>query len=577
MNQTSILSFDQAMIQCTQTLQAGTDPEQSLTTLLKILGEFYQADSSYIFEFEEEKQIFESNYQWNSKEEVEFSNTFGDLPFYALEYFSTETFPDNDPPLMTFLPEEFPESPLSQFFHGVNNILISPMFRKGVTTGFVGITNVNFQEFDSRLFSCAILFIQECLQKREMQLQLAMIHNLDPLTGFFNKAQYGKKLKLLEEKPPKQLGIVFLQLTGLEKTGEIYGSKYVDVKIKNAANIMCQFFDYPFYRIEQQKFICFVLNDEKASFLSVVDQLRMESSSNSDACFTVGHTWCSGTIDIHQEITRSNSGLAQNVASSKGKSFLSPTECLSNDLTNAIQGDCFQIYLQPKVTIATGKIHGAEALVRRLLLKNELLVPPDTFVPLYENHSIIRNLDLHVLEKVCQILASWQKEQIEIPISVNFSRVTLLETGIEKEIAQICDNYAVPRHLVEIEITERLGATEDDTLIVDGFQKEGLSLVLDDFGSTYSNFLTLTKIDVKEIKIDHSLIENMQNNSKNRKILKSIINMCHALKDTRSLAEGIETQEQRDILAELNCQVGQGFFYSPPIPREEFYQKYFQP
>lgn len=570
------LSFDEAMIKCTNTLQSKHNPEQSLASLLKILGEYYSADSSYIFEFDEETQIFGSNYQWNSRESVEFANTFADLPFSALEYFSADRFLDDEIPIMTFVPSEFPNSPIDHLFEQVDNIMISPMVRKGKTTGFVGITNLSFEDFDSSLFGCIILFIQECLQKRDMHLQLAILHNLDPLTGFFNKIQYAKKLKLLEQRPPQQLGIVFIQLTGLEKTGEIYGEKYVDVKIKNASLVVSHFFEFPFYRLDTQKFICFVLNIEEDTFLSVMDQMRLETTSNSDACFTIGHTWCHGEINIHQEIARSNNGLEENLSENNKKKFPSPTECLLADLNRAIEAQEFVVYLQPKVELTSRKLVSAEALVRRLLPQNQMLVPPDTFVPLYENHAIIRHLDLHVLRIVCQMLGEWQKQGKELPISVNFSRVTLMDKGIAKVIAEICKEYGVPPHLVEIEITERLGASPDDltNLVVEDFTQQGLTLILDDFGSTYSNFLTLTKVDIKEIKIDHSLVENLVESRKNQKILKSIIEMCDAIEGTRSLAEGIETQAQTEILVDLNCTYGQGFFFSPPIPIDEFFIKY---
>lgn len=570
------LDFEKAILQCTDTLQGKNNAEQSLATLLKILGEYYASDSSYIFEFDEETQIFGCNYQWNSKEKVEFANTFADLPFSALEYFSSDYFAEAEIPLLCFVPKHYPEAPITYLFEEVENLVVSPMFRKGVTTGFVGITNVSFENFDARLFSCVILFMQECLQKREMHLQLALLHNLDPLTGFFNKEQYSKKLKILEEKPPHQLGILFVQLTGVEKTGEIYGSKYVDMKIKNASWIMSQFFDFPFYRIERQKFVCFVLNIDEETFLSVADQMRLESTSNSDACFTIGHSWSEGDINIHQEIGRTYSGFQENSEESVRTKFRSPTECLLSDLSKAIEEDCFRVHLQPKVELSTGKIVGAEALVRRMILKTGELVSPDVFVPLYENHTIVRHLDLHIMRTVCKLLNEWGKLGHEIPISVNFSRVTLTERGIAKEIKKICQEYDISPSMVQIEITERLGSAPDELneLLLDDFKQAGLRLVLDDFGSTYSNFLNLIRMDIEEVKIDHSLVENMEHNLKNQKILKTIVDMCNSLGGTSSLAEGVETEEQRNILMELKCQYGQGFFFSPPLSQEEFCEKY---
>lgn len=581
MNTPTPLSFDDAIMQCTNTLQSKHNAEHSLSTLLQIIGEYYQAGSSFIFEFDEENQIFYKNYHWCPSETTVLISEFTQMSFSMFDYFSYDCLDSTDGAILTYNTEMFPDLPLTKELSNcnINNIIVHPMVRQDKTTGFVGISNIELDLFDSRLFDCGILFIQECLHKREMNLQLSVLHNLDPLTGLYNKAQYNKKLKGLEQKPPEKLGLIFIQMTGLEKTGEIYGEKYVDVKIKNATIIMRQFFDFPFYRVDEHKFVCFVLNVEEDAFVSAIDQLRRETSSNSDACFTVGHTWSSGTIHIHQEIARINSVLNADdsiLSTNLPKKLLSPTECLLKDLYRAIESEEFVVYLQPKVVLATHEVVGAEALVRRVIPKNGMLVQPDTFVPLYEHHAIVHHLDMHVLKKVCEILSDWKEKGISLPISVNFSRLTLMDTGVAPKIAEMCEAYQVPPERVEIEITERLGTSSDDlsNLVVDDFKKLGLNLILDDFGSTYSNFLTLTKVDINEVKIDHSLIENMDSNVKNQKILKSIIDMCKAIGTTKSLAEGVETDKQKDLLLDLNCTYGQGFFFSHPLPADEFYNKF---
>lgn len=575
------LSFDEAIMKCTDTLQSKHNVDYSLYTLLGILGQFYGADSSYIFEFNEETQGFRNNYQWNQDTEEPYATGFEELSFSALDYFSAEDLDCGEEPILTFDTKNFPDSPISAYFEerSVSNIMLYPMSRKKHTAGFVALTNLNFQLFDSCLFGCVILFVQECIQKREMNLQLAVLHNLDPLTGCFNQNQYQKKIASLQQVPPDKLGILFVRVVGLQKTSEIYGAKYVDVKIKNAASVLGNFFDYPFYRIDEHTFTCFVPNMEESSFLSVVEQLHVETTINSDACFTVGQTWSSGTIDIQAEINKTTISLnSVNTSADKSiaKTLPSPTECLYEDLCRAIKSSEFSVFLQPKVRLDTREVVGAEALVRRILPRKNKIISPDVFVPLYEHHSIIRTLDLHVLESVCSQLTQWVELGVEIPISVNFSRITLMEKGISNVIAGICEKYMISPSLIHLEITERLSASSDDltSLSVEDFKKLGLSLVLDDFGSTYSNFLSLTKVDIKELKIDHSLIINMEHSVKNQKILQSIMEMCEALENTVSLAEGIETEAQHKMLLDLNCSYGQGFLFSKPMPMDEFYEKF---
>lgn len=573
------LTFDEAIVQCTDTLHAKHSAENSLYCLLQIVGEYYEADSCYIFEFDENSHDFSNNFYWHHPDTDAIVTEFGSLPFSVLEYFSEGRVLCEETGVMTFDTREFPDLPASKFFshYDIVNIMIFPIVRRGSTTGFVGVTNIDLVEFDSRLFPSAVLFIQECLQKRELQLQLSILNNLDPLTGFFNQVQYHKKLKTLEEKMPDMLGVLFIQLTGLEKNNDFYGAKYVDMKVKNAAKVMGKLIDAPFYRIGEHKFISFILNVEEEDFLDLIDRMRLETSVNSNACFTVGYTWNQGALDIHEEIERSNHGLSGYLEKEAHPNvdLHSPSDCLLEDLMDTILRGDFLVYMQPKVELATQDIVGAEALVRRCVNDGELVLP-DTFVPIYEHHNLIRHLDFHVLHQVCQKMREWKHFGVEIPVSVNFSRVTLLEEGVAKEIADICLDYEVSAHLVHIEITERLGNLWEDFnhLVENDFKSLGLKLILDDFGSTYSNFLTLSKVDIGEVKIDHSLVKDVENNPKNQKILKTIIDMCKSIGNTTSLAEGLETPAQTEILKDLDCTYGQGFFFSIPMPMDEFFEKY---
>lgn len=576
---TQTLSFDEAMIRSTETLQTKYSAEHSLHFLLKILGEFYQSDSSYIFEFDQEEQVFTNQYQWRHEDTDSVASQFGNLPFSVLEYFSSDRVICEEATVFSFETHEYPELPLSKLLtaYDIDNIVIYPIIRKSMTTGFVGIINVDLDDFDIRFFPCAVLFVQECLHKREMHLQLSSLHQIDPLTGCFNDKRFLKQVNSLEQTPPKSLGVVFVQLNGLEKTGEIYGEKYVDLKIKNAAQVMGEFFTYPFYRVETQKFICFLPDVEEKTVTSLVEQLRLEASSNSDACFNVGYTWTKENVNVREEISRSNSNKQRTCQAPVQETVLSATECLQNDLLRAMVHDDYRVYLQPKVILTTGKVIGAEALVRRFIPKTGGLVTPDVFVPLYEHHSIISYLDMHVLKQVCEILANWRDLGKKlIPISVNFSRVTLMESGVGEQIVAMCSQYDIPLSYLQIEITERLGKREEEmsSLVVDDFEKLGLTLVLDDFGSTYSNFLTLAKAHIDELKIDHTLVDNMLRNEKNRKLLISIIDMCRSMDNMKCLAEGIETKEQWEMLRDMNCDYGQGFYFSRPLAIQDFYQNY---
>ncbi len=189
---------------------------------------------------------------------------------------------------------------------------------------------------------------------------------------------------------------------------------------------------------------------------------------------------------------------------------------------------------------------------------------------------IIRHVDMFVIESVCKLLKTWISEGKEIPISVNLSRVTLQEYGIVDSIVEICDRYQIPHHLLVVEVTERIGLIENDiaSALIETFKSHGFHISLDDFGCAYSNIITLAQIEVDEVKIDKSLVDHIITNPKSRILVRNIVSMCNELEGSATLAEGIETKEQAQLLHEFGCRLGQGYYYSRPLPVEEFYQRY---
>lgn len=218
------------------------------------------------------------------------------------------------------------------------------------------------------------------------------------------------------------------------------------------------------------------------------------------------------------------------------------------------------------------KVYGAEALVRRQDATGKLIMP-SRFIPLLEEENIIRHIDLFVLENVCRLLSEWKNKGYElIPVSVNLSRITLMEDGIVETLVAICDRYGVSHALIDIEVTESISKMETSTLISlsKAIKSAGFTLSLDDFGSQYSDFAILTLVDFDMIKIDKQLIDQIVNNEKSRILLKHSINICREMNAVSSLAEGIESEKQHLLLKEFNCNYGQGYYYGRPVDVETF-------
>lgn len=247
-----------------------------------------------------------------------------------------------------------------------------------------------------------------------------------------------------------------------------------------------------------------------------------------------------------------------------------------NDLlsdTDKAFADCeFKVYLQPKFDIRTNKIVGAESLVRWQHPKRGLIYPKD-FIPLFEQNMLITKLDAYVWEQTCRLIRGWlDKGYTAVPVSVNVSRIDMLELDVAALFELFTKKYNIDRSLIEIEITESAFTSDEKRIIelVDNLRNIGFKVLMDDFGSGYSSLNILKDINVDVLKIDTRFLESgTDGNEKGREILESVIRMAKWI-GLQTIAEGVETDEQRLFLMSLGCYYAQGFYFSRPISDEEF-------
>lgn len=246
-----------------------------------------------------------------------------------------------------------------------------------------------------------------------------------------------------------------------------------------------------------------------------------------------------------------------------------------SELISSLENREFEVYLQPKVELAHGNVIGAEALIR--YRHKELgIIGPDKFIDTLERNNLIRYIDLFVFEEVCRLLSQWRHAGLMTPIiSLNFSRLTLLERDILSTMEKIISRYDIPRKFIEIEITESMANIGKSILyqVAGELYDAGFNISLDDFGTKYTNLSILADIDFSMLKLDKSLIETLVDQNNNQIILKNIIYMCKDL-GIDVIAEGVETQDQAQVLQDLKCKLGQGYLFGKPMPIQVFNDKY---
>ncbi len=229
----------------------------------------------------------------------------------------------------------------------------------------------------------------------------------------------------------------------------------------------------------------------------------------------------------------------------------------------------FKIWFQPKYTPKSKKLVGAEALVR-WVKSDGTCIPPGDFIPLFERNNIIRKLDEYIFRNVCLYQKNWKEAgKKQVPISVNLSRASLYYKGVTEEYKRITEIMGVDSRLIPIEITESAAITNDAVKeIIDDFHRLGFSLQMDDFGSGYSSLASLNLLHFDTLKLDKSLIDFIGEFGGNR-LIEHTISLAKEL-GIQITAEGVETETQVKFLKNIGCDNIQGFFYSKPVPVENF-------
>lgn len=242
---------------------------------------------------------------------------------------------------------------------------------------------------------------------------------------------------------------------------------------------------------------------------------------------------------------------------------------IEDSFEQAIEEKQFEVWYQPKYDAMTGMVVGAEALVRWRKPDGSLL-PPFKFIPLFEKNGMITSLDEYVFRTVCEHQKKWEKEgKKRLPVSVNISRVSLYYYNLVEKYKAIIEESNLHTEYVQLEITE--SATVDNNEIarlLEQFHRAGFHMLLDDFGSGYSSLSTLNRVHFDTLKLDKSLVDYIGDEN-GEKLLYYITKLAQSMR-LHITAEGVETEEQLKFLQDLNCDDIQGYYFSRPLPLDQF-------
>ncbi len=240
------------------------------------------------------------------------------------------------------------------------------------------------------------------------------------------------------------------------------------------------------------------------------------------------------------------------------------------ELRAALGQGAFVLHYQPQFDLRSGRVIGAEALVRWQHPERGL-VPPGVFIPVAERSGLIGELGAWVIREACAQAMAWRRQGLDLIMAVNLSPAQFRRNDLEGSLAGALAETGLPSAALELELTESMLILDSGTVRdrLRGLREMGLSFAIDDFGTGYSNLGYLKKFDVERLKIDQSFVKLLTEDAQDEAIVRAIIQMAHAL-NLEVVAEGVETPAVLAKLQELGCDMGQGFLWARALPAQAF-------
>ncbi len=246
---------------------------------------------------------------------------------------------------------------------------------------------------------------------------------------------------------------------------------------------------------------------------------------------------------------------------------------MENALRRAIDNEQFVLFFQPKVHIGSGRVSGAEVLIR-WRRPGHGMVSPAVFIPLLEETGLIVRVGNWVLDQACRMIADWCASSIgPVHLSVNVSGIQFFVGGLEEEVLRAIRKHAIAPDLLELELTESslMSNAEETIAVLRNLKALGIQISIDDFGTGYSSLAYLKRFPIDKLKIDIAFVREVTSNPDDAAIVLAIISMAHSMK-LLVIAEGVENDAQLAYLRRHGCDEMQGYYFSRPVPQDEFEQ-----
>lgn len=412
---------------------------------------------------------------------------------------------------------------------------------------------------------------------------------IDDLTGLLTRQTFFSKAEqMMREHPEEQFDVVISDIVDFKKINENYGVDVADDILKWEGIFLSKM-------SRENLLIGRYGGDQMALFgpHNVIDECMNQNNGATfwEAERTNGLPSISVKFGVYHDINHDRSIISscdkahtalnsikrhyvKDVAfyDEKLKSQIDKQRRIENSMYDSLEKGDFKVYYQPKHDAKTGKLVGAEALIRWIHPEYGFMSPAD-FIPLFEQNGFIVENDKYVWVQTCKNLNKWEKMGIDtVPISVNISKMTMSNVEVD-EMKSSVEKYNVNPNKLHVEITESLMADDIDELVekLNEIRELGFEIELDDFGSGYSSLNVLSTLPLDVVKLDMSFMRQF-GDEKRSKVLSACVSLAKDM-GFKTVSEGVEFAAQKEVLSHLGVDIIQGYYYSKPLPEEEF-EKY---
>jgi diguanylate cyclase (GGDEF)-like protein/PAS domain S-box-containing protein len=471
---------------------------------------------------------------------------------------------------------------------------LSRLFRPDGSVVWIDVS-VNAIDTEAGSHPHHLCMIEDVTAKKQSEQLIWQQANFDTLTQLPNRRMFMDRLgheMLKSQRDKTRIAVLFIDLDHFKEVNDTLGHQQGDVLLVDAARRIsaCVRKSDTVARLGGDEFTVILCELEQAEDVERIAQdilrrLLQPFELGAEQAFvsaSIGITlYPDDAIDIDSLLKHADQAMyAAKGAGRNRYSYFTPTlqvaalsrMRLTNDLRGALKGNQFELYFQPIVHLESGAIHKAEALIRWNHPQRGVVSPLD-FIPLAESSGLIVEIGEWVFREAARWVQQWRQCcHPDFQVSLNQSPLEFQREGSSYEgWLQHLQALELPGQSLVVEITE--GLLLDASSAVSNrllqLRDAGIQVALDDFGTGYSSLSYLKKFDIDYLKIDRSFTRNLARDSSDMALSEAIIVMAHKL-DLKVIAEGVETPEQRDLLAAAGCDYGQGYLFAKPMPAAQF-------